>query len=123
MKKTKEEKTREIVKEWVSSFKEFKTSMLQELYMNNPDSWDLIHPECDSSIYSPFPMWGDMWQFENESDKYWLESHIDTMIDCGFCIYKHEEYGYFFGINGAGYSFIDDHFTPLYKIYIKKGRD
>ena len=30
-------------------------------------------------------------------------------------MYKHEEFGYFFGIDGAGYDFYEAHWTPLYK--------
>lgn len=37
------------------------------------------------------------------------------MSDCGFRIYKSEDYGYFFGIDGAGYSFYEEHWMPLYK--------
>ena len=37
------------------------------------------------------------------------------MADCGFRIYESEEFGYFFGIDGAGYSFYEEHWIPLYK--------
>ena len=37
------------------------------------------------------------------------------MSECGFRIYKHEEWGCFFGIDGAGYNFYDAHWIPLYK--------
>ena len=30
-------------------------------------------------------------------------------------IYEQEDYGYIFGIDGAGYSFFDEHFEPLYR--------
>ena len=32
----------------------------------------------------------------------------------GFRIYESEEFGYFFGIDGAGYNFYDSHWIPLY---------
>ena len=37
------------------------------------------------------------------------------MADCGFRIYEQEDYGYIFGIDGAGYDFYEAHWIPLYK--------
>lgn len=63
------------------------------------------------------PMWGWMWSFKDSVDDEWLESHngIQIMSECRFRIYRSEDWGYFFGIDGAGYSFYDEHWTPLYK--------
>ena len=62
------------------------------------------------------PMWGTMWAFGDSSDEDWLENGgLQKMADCGFRIYEQEDYGYIFGIDGAGYSFFDEHFEPLYK--------
>ena len=38
------------------------------------------------------------------------------MADCGFRIYEQEDYGYIFGIDGAGYNFFDEHF----ELYIRR---
>lgn len=64
-----------------------------------------------------FPMWGTMWQFGDSCDDYWLENDngLNEMAKCGFRIYESEEFGYFFGIDGAGYNFYDEHWLPLYK--------
>ena len=58
-----------------------------------------------------------MWQFGDSSDDWWLEEQdgIRKMSECGFQIYHHEDWGYFFGIDGCGYSFYDEHWIPLYK--------
>ena len=63
------------------------------------------------------PMWGWLWQFADSADDYWLEEMdgIQIMSDCGFRIYYHEEFGYFFGIDGCGYDFYEAHWIPLYK--------
>lgn len=63
------------------------------------------------------PMWGTMWSFGDSADDYWLEEldGIAIMSRCGFRIYESEEFGYFFGIDGAGYSFYDEHWCPLYR--------
>ena len=63
------------------------------------------------------PMWGTLWAFGDSCDNYWLEElgGLQLMADCGFRIYEQEDYGYIFGIDGAGYSFFDEHWVPLYK--------
>ena len=63
------------------------------------------------------PMWGTMWSFGDNIDDYWLEEKngLELMSRCGFHIYQSEEFGYFFGIDGAGYDFYEDHWIPLYK--------
>ena len=66
---------------------------------------------------SYLPMWGTMWQFGDGADDYWLEElgGIQAMSDCGFRIYENDEWGYFFGIDGAGYDFFEAHWIPLYR--------
>ena len=61
-------------------------------------------------------MWGTMWSFGDTCDDYWLsdEDGIQVMSEHGFRIYEHEEFGYFFGIDGAGYNFYEHHWQPLY---------
>lgn len=63
------------------------------------------------------PMWGTMWSFGDSADDWWLEegNGIEIMSECGFRIYESDEFGYFFGIDGAGYNFYDAHWIPLYK--------
>jgi len=63
------------------------------------------------------PMWGTMWAFSDSCDNWWLEDDggIQAMSECGFRIYHSEEFGYFFGIDGAGYSFYEVHWIPLYE--------
>lgn len=67
--------------------------------------------------YGELPMWGTMWSFGDAVDDWWLEEDdgIRAMSDCGFRIFHHEEFGYFWGIDGAGYNFHEEHFEPLYK--------
>ena len=73
--------------------------------------------DIEAETDSYFPMWGWMWQFNDSSDDWWLEERdgIKMMADCGFRIYRSEEFGYFFGIDGAGYDFYESHWMPLYK--------
>lgn len=64
------------------------------------------------------PMWGTLWSFGDSCDDWWLsdDGGIKKMSECGFRIYEHEEWGYFFGIDGAGYDFYEAHWIPLYKV-------
>ena len=63
------------------------------------------------------PMWGTLWAFDESIDNWWLEEDggLQKMADCGFRIYEQEDYGYIFGIDGAGYDFYEAHWIPLYK--------
>lgn len=75
--------------------------------------------------YDGLPMWGTMWSFEESIDDYWLEKMggLELMAECGFRIYQSEDYGYFFGIDGAGYDFYENHWIPLYKARGMKWHD
>ena len=66
--------------------------------------------------FGVLPMWGFMWKFKDMLDEDWIdEDGLRALSDCGFRVYYHEEWGYFFGIDGAGYDFYDAHWIPLYK--------
>ena len=76
----------------------------------------LMEVECDDGL----PMWGTMWSFGDSCDEHWLDDRygydgIMAMSQCGFRIFKSFEFGYFFGIDGAGYDFYEAHWLPLYK--------
>lgn len=74
------------------------------------DNFDV---EYDGSL----PMWGTMWSFGDSADDWWLSDDcgIRLMSECGFRIFESDEFGYFFGIDGAGYDFYEAHWEPLYK--------
>lgn len=80
-----------------------------------------LNPEEDEAL----PMWGTMWAFSDSWDNDWLEDEDNrrAMAECGFRIYESEDYGYIFGIDGAGYSFYDEHWMPLYKVRGLKWHD
>lgn len=63
------------------------------------------------------PMWGTMWQFHDSCDNWWLEEDggLEIMSECGFRIFYSDEFGYWFGIDGAGYDFYEAHWIPLYE--------
>lgn len=82
------------------------------------DSWtDAERDDFEVERDDALPMWGTMWSFGDSVDDWWLENGngIEIMSECGFRIYESNEFGYFFGIDGAGYNFYDAHWIPLYK--------
>lgn len=76
----------------------------------NVDKYDLY-----KEYYTWLPMWGWMWTFGNGWDSEWAYENLQDMADCGFRIYESDELGLFFGVDGAGYSFMDAHWLPLYR--------
>ena len=62
-----------------------------------------------------------MWSFYENDDQYWIEDpeNVRIMSKCGFRVYKSLEFGYFFGIDGAGYDFYSQHWIPLYEARMK----
>ena len=85
--------------------------------LDNGQSVQVAEEDMELDAYSSLPMWGTMWSFGDSTDNYWLsdKNGIRLMSMCGFRIYEHEEWGYFFGIDGAGYDFYESHWIPLYK--------
>ena len=63
------------------------------------------------------PMWGTMWSFNNFLDVTWIKTEEGqrVMSECGFRIYQHDDWDFFYGIDGAGYDFYTEHWIPLYK--------
>ena len=94
-------------------------NMLYKIKLDNGIIWggyvDRIEVEYDDRL----PMWSTMWSFGDSCDEHWLDDRygydgIMAMSQCGFRIFKSEEFGYFFGIDGAGYDFYEAHWIPLY---------
>ena len=106
---------REATLAWVHEFNAIETGMIKELMNNRPWDWR----ECDepSGYHEQMPMWGTMWSFSDSTDKYWLEelNGLQSMTELGFRVYESNDYGFFFGIDGAGFDFYEAYWIPLYK--------
>lgn len=82
---------------------------------------NVVVDACKDDFYvcreDELPMWGTMWSFGSDIDDYWLTNMggLEIMSNHGFRIYESDEFGYFFGIDGAGYDFYSEHWIPLYK--------
>ena len=99
----------EAAHELVKEFNAVDTEMIDELMMHNPDDWEdvTVMSGDEDRCRGGLPGWGTMWSFGDPLDNLWLdeEDGIEQMSDLGFVIFKSEQYGYFFGIDGGGYDF------------------
>lgn len=73
--------------------------------------------DCEREEYLSLPLWKTMWAFNETADIDWLTGlgGYKAMANCGFRIFGSEDYGFIFGIDGAGYDFVAKHWVPLYK--------
>ena len=64
--------------------------------------------EVDIEHLELLPMWGTMWSFGDSADDWWLEegNGNEIMSECGFRIYKTDEFGYFFWHRRSGLRFL-----------------
>jgi hypothetical protein len=100
----------------VRGFNAFPHSMLSLLISQNHDAWHELTLTDEHFSDDLLPIWGTLWAFDDSADIAWLESEagISAMSNCGFRIFYHDDFGYFFGIDGAGYDFYEEHWIPLY---------
>lgn len=110
---------REAAQIWVKEFNAIPQEVIVKL-MNAGDEIEEVTPMTEEQLEEVegfLPMWGTMWSFSEPMDDWWLEEKngLEAMARCGFRIYHQEDYGYIFGIDGAGYDFYEDHWIPLYK--------
>ncbi len=114
---TKEYKTvRDCTELWMGEFDAIPTGMVSELMAADPDAWQEVTWREEDEVFDLLPMWGTMWSFHDPCDIWWVEEGdgVEVLSLCGFRVYEHERYGFFFGIDGAGYDFYDAHWCPLY---------
>ena len=99
---------------WVQRFSQIPTDLIVKLRQAGDEIIE-ITPRTEENCDNALPVWGKMWAFE-EIDSHWLQDseNLKKMADCGFRIYEQEDFGYIFGIDGAGYDFYEAHWIPLY---------
>lgn len=59
------------------------------------------------------PMW-NTWFIPRGFTRDWIERHEEEAMDCGFTLIYNDGDLFAIGVDGAGYSFRDAHFTQLY---------
>ena len=92
-------------------------SEIYKVELENGDVEELREWEDFYLPSSDFPMWSTMWSFRDSADEQWLVYYdgVRKLSECGFTVYESKKYGYFFGIDAAGYNFVDAFWIPLYK--------
>ncbi|MCY8119586.1 hypothetical protein MOC55_11920 [Bacillus spizizenii] len=130
------------VKKWVWEFNAIPLQLIEKAYPNFVDEVEILttnkvcghcesedivknedgelycqHCNNDDDIFDKYdlPMWGTVWTFGDSLDSDWIRNNLDVVADCGIWVYESEELGIFFGIDGAGYDFYEQHWKPLYK--------
>lgn len=80
--------------------------------------------EIDTYGNTHEPMWGT-WFIPNWLVADWIIDHKEEVAKCGFTlIFDADDYSLFaIGVDGAGYSFMDQHWIPLYRAYGCKWHD
>lgn len=101
----------------IDSYDKKNGAYIVELYDGKKLSCSRNDFEIETEYDDMLPIWGTTWSFDDGIDDWWLEEEdgIEIMSECGFRIYESDEFGYFFGIDGAGYNFYEAHWIPLYK--------
>lgn len=72
--------------------------------------------------YVNVPMW-NTWFIPSGFTYDWIERNEEEVMDCGFTIIYHDGDLFAIGVDGAGYSFRDMHFTRLYDAMGMKWHD
>jgi len=104
---------------WVRSFNWIPRSIVAKLKESGDSIIEITPPTNKSNNRSGvfLPICSKMYSFRHHGDRHWLDNpaNLQAMADCGFRIYRQYDYGYIFGIDGAGYDFYAAHWIPLYK--------
>ena len=103
------------VKLWANrDFSNIPTELVKRAFKDNIDDLQLLSSEYPELDYPPG--WGTMFHPEWSLDEEWIREHVREVEDCGFLIYDSDETGILLGVDGCGYDFVCEHWTPLYKI-------
>lgn len=107
---------KDATEKWVASFSSIPREMIRRLMKYEPDEWNEV-TVSQKELYNAdeLPIWGTMWSMGNSLDESWLNSKtgLNAISKCGFRIFEHKDFGYFFGIDGAGYDFYEEHWIPV----------
>jgi hypothetical protein len=120
---------REAAEQWVSQMDHIETAMIDKLMQYEPWAWHEVTVRDDDEDdededYGFLPCWGTMFSFRDSADIDWMDggygiweeqAGIKALSKCGFHVYESDEFGYFFGIDAAGFDFYEAFWIPLYK--------
>ena len=104
----------EAVRLWTSrDFSTIPTELIKKAYKENPEELELLSSEYPELDYPA--CWGYMFHPERSYDEQWIRDNIDIVESIGFLVYYTEETGILLGVDGCGFCFVTELWTPLYK--------
>lgn len=74
---------------------------------------ELMYYESDYTVNGA-PAWNTWFEPNDSWIKRWCSDNIKKLTECGFVVILHDGEFWGLGVDGAGYSFRDTHFTRLY---------
>lgn len=74
-------------------------------------------------VYGWPAAWGWMFQPNDSLDEDWIRDNPELAAQAGFLVYDCDEAGILLGVDEAGYSFLEEHWTPLYDLRGLKWHD
>ena len=106
---------------WVKGFNRIPYGIVEKL-LEHSEELEEITPytvrgrSTGNGYKSVLPRWNTLFSFSHPRDNEWLEDddNVLTMANLGFRIYKQEDYGYIFGIDGVAYDLFKSYWIPLY---------
>ena len=117
MDKTIKTVTIEEVSAWVNGFNQIPTDVVAKLMQIDIESVRELTTVEEDEYPEYLPMWGTMWTLSDSLLEEWIKENIEIMQELGFRVYESEDLGILLGIDGAGYSFYEAHWIPLYTAY------
>jgi hypothetical protein len=97
---------------WMGDFSPIPTSLIVRAFTNAPEELDLLSSELPEYAWPCAHGW--MFHPEHLTDEEWIIENIEAVEACGFLIYDSDETGILLGVDGGGYSFLEEHWLPLY---------
>lgn len=100
------------VRRWVEQWNEIPTEAVT--YLARELGYKTLAGDEESHYSEDLVAWGEMWTFKNHTDETWASKNPDAFERAGISLFDVEKVGLVFGVDGGGYSFLEDHFLPLY---------
>lgn len=80
------------------------------------ESYDDEFVEDDGLSWVDVPMWNTWFEISDAFYQDWIERHLTEVAAIGFTLIYHDGELWGLGVDGAGYSFYDEHWIPLYDL-------
>ena len=77
------------------------------------EDWEILNELQEDEFIEP--TWGTVFMPKSCLDEEWILGNVDKVQECGLIVCRNWDRGWIvLGINGGGYDFYENHWTPLY---------